>query len=77
MPKNGIWYLFLNAFTVTEPQTVRLYISNFQDSSDGNDFGIRNISVVRVNTGGGIMSAPEPEPELPKYEGPVPEIVYP
>lgn len=77
VPKNGIWYLFLNAFTVTELQTVRLYISNFQDSSDGNDFGIRNISVVRVNTGGGIMSAPEPEPELPKYEGPVPEIVYP
>lgn len=77
VPKNGIWYLFLQAFTITEPRTVRLYISNFQDGSFGNDFGIRNINVVRLDSGGGIMSAPAPDPELPLYTGAVPELDYP
>ncbi|MHA3736501.1 hypothetical protein ACXR0M_12590 [Pseudomonas sp. Eth.TT006] len=79
VPKNGIWYLFLNAFTLTQKQTVRLYVSNFQDGSNGNDFGIRNIRVERVSTDGGIMSASasESESELQIYEGPVPKFDYP
>ncbi|MCF5703161.1 hypothetical protein [Pseudomonas syringae] len=73
VPKNGIWYLFLNAFTITERQEARLYITNSQDGSHGNDFGIRNIKVMRVNTqAGGLMSAPEADPELAVYTGQVP-----
>jgi hypothetical protein len=77
VPKNGIWYLFLNAFTITQRQVARMYVSNFQDGSNGNDFGIRNIRVVRLNSGGGLMSAPEVESELPVYTGPLPELEYP
>jgi hypothetical protein len=77
VPKNGIWYLFLNAFTITQRQVARMYVSNFQDGSNGNDFGIRNIKVVRLNSGGGLMSAPEVESELPVYTGPLPELEYP
>ena len=76
VPKNGIWYLFLNAFTITQRQVARLYISNFQDGSNGNDFGIRNIKVVRLDSGG-IMSTPAEEPQLPVYTGPLPDLDYP
>ncbi|MFJ2712127.1 hypothetical protein ACIOZM_14730 [Pseudomonas sp. NPDC087346] len=77
VPKNGVWYLFLNAFTITQRQVARMYISNFQDGSYGNDFGIRNINIVRVNSVGGLMSAPEAEPELPVYTEPLPDLKYP
>lgn len=78
VPKNGIWYLFLNAFTITERQVARLYITNSQDGSNGNDFGIKNIQVVRLNTEAeGVMSAPEADPELPIYTGPLPALEYP
>ncbi|MFM9380758.1 hypothetical protein [Pseudomonas sp. UV AK001] len=77
VPKNGVWYLFLNAFTITQRQVARLYVSNFQDGSNGNDFGIRNIRVVRLDSGGGVMSAPVVGPEAPIYTGPLPDLVYP
>jgi len=77
VPKNGVWYLFLNAFTITQRQVARLYISNFQDGSNGNDFGIRNIRVVRLNSGSGVMSTPVVGPEAPIYTGPLPDLVYP
>ncbi|WP_336355345.1 hypothetical protein [Pseudomonas granadensis] len=78
VPKDGVWYLFRNVFTITERQVARLYITNSRDGSHGNDFGIRNIKVVRLNTeAGGLMSAPEADPELPVYTGPVPCPVYP
>lgn len=77
VPKNGVWYLFLNAFTITQRQVARLYVSNFQDGSNGNDFGIRNIRVVRLDSGGGVMSTPVVGPEAPIYTRPLPDLVYP
>lgn len=77
VPKNGIWYLFLKAFTITTQQTARLYISNYQDGSNGNDFGLRNIKVEQLNSSGGVMSASAAKLELPLYTGPVLSIAYP
>ncbi|MFJ2282361.1 hypothetical protein ACIOUG_14590 [Pseudomonas sp. NPDC087803] len=77
VPKNGIWYLFLKTFTITTQQTARLYISNYQDGSNGNDFGLRNIKVEQLNSSGGIMSAFAAEPELPLYTGEKLPIEYP
>ncbi|MHC8337816.1 Ig-like domain-containing protein [Pseudomonas sp. HLT2-19-2] len=70
VPKNGIWYDFRMIFTITKRRVARLYISNFQSGSNGNDFGIRNIRVVRDSGGGGgISSAPEALNEAPPYNG--------
>ena len=74
VPKNGIWYDFLLKFNVTARQVVRLYINNWQDGSHGNDFGIRNIRVVRNFDTSGIQETPN---EAPLYTGPLPDIVLP
>lgn len=77
VPKDGVWYVFSIVFTITQKGPVRMYITNDQDSSNGNDFGLRNIRIVRLNGGAGSMSAPAEESELPVYTGPRPEIKYP
>ena len=77
VPKDGVWYVFSIVFTIIERGTVRMYINNDQDGSNGNDFGIRNIRIVRLNSGAGSMSAPAQESDLPVYTGPRPEIKYP
>lgn len=77
VPKNGIWHHLQEDFIIPERRIARLYITNFQDSSHGNDFGIRNIRVVKLEVGG-IMSAPQTLPQAPLYEGPsLPDIEYP
>jgi hypothetical protein len=77
VPKNGTWYSFSIDFTITEKGSVRMYIRNDQDSGNGNDFGLRDIRIVRLNSGAGSMSVPAEESELPVYTGPRPEIKYP
>ncbi|WP_064118290.1 hypothetical protein [Pseudomonas fluorescens] len=67
LPKTGIWYDFLLNINVPARRIVRFYIQNHQDNGHGNDFGIRNISVVRNDGGGGIMESLE---EAPLYSGP-------
>jgi hypothetical protein len=75
VPKNGIWYDFRIIFNVPGHQFIRLYINNHQDGSNGNDFGIRNIRVVRDSGGGGGVM--ETINEAPLYTGPLPEIELP
>ncbi|WP_417696131.1 hypothetical protein [Pseudomonas sp.] len=77
VPKDGVWYVFSIVFTIIERGMVRMYINNDQDGSNGNDFGIRDIRIVRLNSGAGSMSAPAQESDLPVYTGPRPEIKYP
>ncbi|SCW74584.1 MULTISPECIES: hypothetical protein [unclassified Pseudomonas] len=77
VPKDGVWYVFSIVFTIIERGMVRMYINNDQDGSNGNDFGIRDIRIVRLNSGAGSMSTPAEESDLPVYTGPRPEIKYP
>ncbi|WP_065258671.1 Ig-like domain-containing protein [Pseudomonas bananamidigenes] len=68
VPKNGIWYDFLLSINVPARRIVRFYIQNHQNNGYGNDFGIRNISVIRSSGGGGgIMESLD---EAPLYSGP-------
>jgi acid phosphatase class B len=69
--------LFAIKFTITQKGSVRMYINNDQDSSNGNDFGLRNIRIVRVESGAGSMSVPAEQSKLRVYTGPRPAITYP
>ena len=77
VPKDGVWHLFAIKFTITQKGSVRMYINNDQDSSNGNDFGLRNIRIVRVESGAGSMSVPAEQSKLRVYTGPRPAITYP
>lgn len=78
LPKDGRFYDLTLNLTVSTRQTRRLYVNNYQDGSNGNDFVISQISVIRTSGGGGgILTAPEELNELPPYEGPLPMIDMP
>lgn len=78
LPKDGRFYDLILNLTVHTRQTRRLYVNNYQDGSNGNDFVISQISVIRTSGGGGgIFTAPEEFDELPPYEAPLPTIDIP
>ncbi|MHC8402574.1 hypothetical protein ACYZTX_24790 [Pseudomonas sp. MDT1-17] len=78
LPKDGRFYDLILNLTVTTRQRRRLYVNNFQDGSNGNDYVISQISVIRTSGGGGgILTAPEEFHDLPPYEGPLPTIDMP
>ncbi|UVM51677.1 hypothetical protein LOY38_06440 [Pseudomonas sp. B21-015] len=76
LPKNGVWYTLSIRLTITQKQTRRLYLNNRQNISNGNDFGIRNVRITRIENGGAMSNVPTAS-QAPQYNGVISKLVLP